>query len=86
MMIIMDVGIIATVDDGIASIFFPAGEVLDDFFFNELVDGGGGVVWGRLNFIYAYRPIINKAIKNSFGGVGPKADENVVIGSVGGMT
>ena len=54
-MIVVDVTVIATVDDGVASIFGPLGKILDDFFFNELVDGGGGdLVWGRLDFIHTY--------------------------------
>ena len=54
-MVIMDVGVITAVDDGIASIFFPAGEVLDNFFVDELVnDFDGDFVWSGSDFIYTY--------------------------------
>ena len=54
-MIIMDVGVIATIDDGIASIFLPTGEVLDDFFVDKLVDDfDGDFVWSGSDFIYTY--------------------------------
>ena len=54
-MIIVDFKVITAVDDCIASIFFPAGEVLDDFFMNELFDGDeGNFVGSGLKFIYTY--------------------------------
>ena len=54
-MIIMDMKVVTAIDDGVASIFLPTGEVLNNFFVNELVDGGGGdFVWGRLDFIHTY--------------------------------
>ena len=55
MMVIVDVGVITAVDDGVASIFFPTGEVLDDFFVNKLVDDfDGDFVWSGSDFIYTY--------------------------------
>ena len=54
-MIVVDFTVVTAIDDGIASIFLPAGEVLDSFVMNESVDGGGGdFVWGRLDFIHTY--------------------------------
>ena len=55
LMIIVDVGVITAVDDGVASFFFPVGEVLDNFFVDELVDDiDGDFVWSGSDFIYTY--------------------------------
>ena len=48
-------GVITAVDDGVTSIFFLTGEVLDDFLVNELVnDFDGDFVWSGSDFIYTY--------------------------------
>ena len=54
-MVIVDVGVITAIDDGVASIFFPAREVLDDFFVDKLVDDfGRDFVGSGSDFIYTY--------------------------------
>ena len=51
----MDFEVIATIDNGVASGFFPTGEILDNFFVDESFDGGeGNFIGSRLNFIYTY--------------------------------
>ena len=45
----MNFCVITTIDDVVASGFTPAGEVLDDFFVDELVDSGDGDGVGKLN-------------------------------------
>ena len=55
LMVIVDFEVITTIDDGVASRFFPAGEILDDFFIDKLFNGGeGDFIGGRLNFIDTY--------------------------------
>ena len=54
-MVIVDVGVIAAIDDGVASIFFPTGEILSNFFVDKLVDNfDGDFIWSGTDFIYTY--------------------------------
>ena len=55
MMVIVNFVVIATIDDGVASGFFPTGKVLDDFFVDELFNGGEwDFIRSGLNFIDTY--------------------------------
>ena len=54
-MVIVDMGVVTAVDDGVASIFFPMGEILNNFFVDELVDDfDGDFVGSGSDFIYTY--------------------------------
>ena len=55
LVIIVDFEVIATIDDGVASGFFPTGEILDDFFVDKLFDDGErDFIRSGLNFIDTY--------------------------------
>ena len=55
MVVIVNVVVIAAIDDGVASGFFPTGEILNDFFVDKLFDGSeGDFIRSGLNFIDTY--------------------------------
>ena len=56
-MVIVDFEVIATIDNGVASGFFPTGEILDNFFVDESFDGGeDGRTQVARRFLEGYAP------------------------------